>query len=350
MAEIKLVYEQVKEFIEEEAKTKKPGEFLRSEVQYSSLFNISRPTVRKAVDILVDKGLVRRIPGKGLKVAQPDKDIKKGTLLIAIPYRPDDGFSYNMVMGCVDAANQKGLPYRIANQPEPEERLEYLDSINLKDYCAAVAIVHNKTDRDILNLLLDRSIPTVLADNPVVDINCPYVVTNDYRGGYICGEYLSGMGHSRILYISLDRNVQTVIKRERGFEKAMEDNGMDMDDVSVVRLKKDEDIIGFLNKNEGEYTAICGYSDIPVIMAYNVLTKKGIRVPEQVSLMGYGNFSFSSLLKVPLTTICMPVYDMGFKAAQMAVNMGNNTDKGKRIVLDVSIIERESVIRQKGIT
>ena len=115
MSEIKLVYQQIKQYIEDELKNKKPGEFINSEVQYSLMFNVSRPTVRKAVDELAASGVVKRIPGKGLVAADPKKQQIQRNLLFFIPYVPDDGFFYNMVMGCIDAANKNGFSYKVIN-------------------------------------------------------------------------------------------------------------------------------------------------------------------------------------------------------------------------------------------
>lgn len=348
MPEIKLVYQQIKHYIENELENKKPGEFLNSEVQYSLLFNVSRPTVRKAVDELVLSGLVKRIPGKGLAVADPKNRPAQGNLLFLIPYIPDDGFFYNMVMGCIDAANKCNFSYKVLNHSTPLKRPNYMDyteKINLDDYSAAVLTVYdNDSDYKLLNLMEKKNFPYVLVDNPIESLDCHYVITDDCRGGYLSGEYLVKKGHTKILYITRKGSIYTVRTREKGFRKALSDYNVSISDKNFIYLKNDEDILKLLPDLKFNYTAICGYSDLPVILAYNTLADMGIKVPEQVSLMGYGNFIYSQMLKVPLTTISMPVYDMGYKAVEMAVNMVKGIPLvEKRMVLDVDIIERNSV-------
>lgn len=345
MPEIKLVYQQIKEYIEQELKSKKPGEFLGSEVQYSSLFNVSRPTVRKAVDELVNSGLVRRLPGKGLVVADAENGAPKGTMLFLIPYVPDDGFFYNMVMGCVDAANNSGFGYKIFNYFSPDERLEALKDINLSEYSAAVLTAYeNEFDYELLGILERAKLPFVLVDNPVENYDCAHVITDDFKGGYLSGNYVIKKGHNKILYITLENNIQTVRRREKGFRKALEDNGISLPDEYIIRLKNDEEIMNLLPEIKIDYTAICGYSDLPVIMSYNILSGRGVQIPGQVSLMGYGNFKYSEILKVPLTTISIPVYDMGYRAVDMAVNIVKGSGRAEKITLDVGVVERSSVV------
>ena len=82
MAKIKRVFEQIEETIERDALQLSPGEFLPSEMQYSRTLAVSRLTVRKAVDGLVRSGLVQRIPGKGLMVAEAHAAPEQKRLLL----------------------------------------------------------------------------------------------------------------------------------------------------------------------------------------------------------------------------------------------------------------------------
>lgn len=344
MPEIKQVYQQIREYIEKEARKSRPGESLNSEVQYCALFKVSRPTVRKAVDELIKEGLVKRLPGKGLFAADGQKDLDKAPLLFLIPYFPEDGFFYNMVMGCVDASNKAGFGYKIINSVSPEERLDQLREVRLSSYSAAILTAYeNEYDKAAINTLRENNLPFVLVDNLKKDVDCPYVITDDFKGGYLSAEYLVKKGHRDILYITLDTGNNTVERRETGFKKALQDYGINIPSRNFLHIKNDEDIKELLPGIKTEYTAICSYSDLPVIIALSLLQGTGIRVPQEVSLMGYGNFKYGELLHTPLTTISMPVYDMGYKAAEMAVDMAVNHSLGSKVTLDVEIIERASV-------
>jgi len=337
LAEIKRVYEQIKEHIVKEAAKKQPGEYLRSEVQYSRLFKVSRPTVRKAVEELLREEVVDRIPGKGIVVHERKQ--KKGTLLLSIPYVPDDGFFYNMINGCIDASNRSGYDYVIANHTSTRERYEYIKTLDIKRFQAAVITVHSEQDLEILKYFSKASLPFILVDNPVDGADCPYVITDDFSGGYMMAEYLIRKGHIGILYLTLDRKINTVMRREAGFRKALEDNGVMIREERIVKLARDEDVKEIIRGSVKGCSAVFAYSDLPVIMAYNELVEKGMRVPDDISLAGYGDFAYSSMLPVPLTTVRMPVYDMGYKAVEIICDK----EMDRKLVLDVELVERQTV-------
>lgn len=344
MPEIKLIYQQIRELIEQEAKSKAPGEPLPSEVQYSLRYKVSRPTIRKAVDELVDAGIVNRVPGKGLLAGAPFYQPKKGNLLFLVPYIPDDGFFYNMVMGCVSTANTLGFDYRIVNSSSSIDRLAAVQKINLESYSAAIMNAYdNEYDQQLLEYFQAKRFPLVLVDNPLEKFDLPYVITDDYKGGYLAGKHLLERGHKKIIYITKNKNVHTVKTRETGFRKAFEEKGLTPGEEYFIRLNHDNDIIVRLKEFSHEYTAICGYSDLPVIKAFYALAEQGIAVPDDVSLVGYGNFKYSEYLPVPLTTINIPVYEMGCKATEMAAAMINRAKKPEKLMLDVEMIIRSSV-------
>jgi LacI family transcriptional regulator len=111
----------------------------------------------------------------------------------------------------------------------------------------------------------------------------------------------------------------------------------------IITLHKDEDIMSIIPKISLKYTAICGYSDLPVIMAHNTLLHMGVKIPEEVSFLGYGNSKASELLYTPLNTISLPSYDMGQRAAAMLINHIKGQDELEGVVLGVELIERKSV-------
>lgn len=344
MSQIKLVYQQIKEYIEKEASGKKTGDSLPSEVQYSLQFNVSRPTVRKAVDELIRAGIVRRVPGKGLLVGKREEATAQGKLLFAIPYIPGDGFFYNMLMGCIDAANTAGFGYKIIHLHSGEDRLRAIGECDLSTYLGVVLTAYeNPHDRGILDLLNQADLPYILVDNPLEGVDCPYVITDDYGGGYLVGEHLVRNGHSSMLYLSLSGEIQTVRRRERGFRDALNDAGIDLSGVNFLYEENEADLPGLFDFVQQKYTAVCGYSDLRVIQAYNLLTSRGVKIPDDISLLGYGNFTYSELLPVPLTTISMPVFEMGWKAATMLADMIHTGKPGERVTLDIQLVERASV-------
>ena len=340
---IQLIYQQVKMQIEKDARRKKHGEHLGTEVGYSQRCKVSRPTVRKAVEELIEAGLIIRVPGKGLIVGPGQPQRPEKPLLFLIPYVPDDGFFYNMVMGCVHAANEGECSYKIMNLSSAAERLEAIKQENLSEYAGVVLTAYeNASDYELLQLLHLRHCPVVLADNPLSRANVPYVITNDYLGGHLAGTYLVERGHRDILYLTIDTENHTVVKRKEGFLAALKAHDILLPETYILPLQSDAEAPQALRNVRVKYSAVCAYSDLPIILAYEYLGTQGVLIPDDISLIGYGNFRYSEMLRVPLTTIDMPVYDMGCEAVRQLLKLIRGLPAENR-TLDVRLIERASV-------
>lgn len=224
MAKIKRVFEQIEETIERDALQLSPGEFLPSEMQYSRTLAVSRLTVRKAVDGLVRSGLVQRIPGKGMMVAEAHTAPEQKKLLLSLPYVTCDAEFFITMMGCIDQANELHYSYKILAFTDVRERLERLKDEDLSAYCGAVVSCYESAeDQEMIRLFKEKKLPfIVMGDNksePVV--NC-----DDYNGGYVMGDYLIRHGHRDILFLTSDRPVPSVYRRTEGFRQALRDHDL----------------------------------------------------------------------------------------------------------------------------
>ena len=153
MAKIKRVFEQIEETIERDALQLSPGEFLPSEMQYSRTLAVSRLTVRKAVDGLVRSGLVQRIPGKGLMVAEAHAAPEQKKLQLCLPYVTCDAEIFITMMGCIDQANELHYSYKILAFTDVRERLERLKDEDLSAYCGAVVSCYESAeDQEMIRL------------------------------------------------------------------------------------------------------------------------------------------------------------------------------------------------------
>ena len=94
---------------------------------------------------------------------------------------------------------------------------------------------------------------------------------------------------------------------------------------------------------EKKVSSIFAFNDMAAYGAYSQLRKKGLRVPEDISLVGYDDIFFSELLDVPLTTVRQPIYDMGQEAAkQLVEEVESKTVSHKCITFQPELIRRES--------
>ena len=90
------------------------------------------------------------------------------------------------------------------------------------------------------------------------------------------------------------------------------------------------------------YTTIASFSDTNVIDCFNILKEMEIEVPRQVALMGYGNLVGGRLLEVPLSTVEMPIFEMGVQACRMMIDYLEGRGTLDKRIMDVRLIERQS--------
>ncbi|MDI6619504.1 MAG: GntR family transcriptional regulator [Clostridiales bacterium] len=314
----KRIFEQVRELIEEEARDKKPGEALDTEVNYARRFGVSRPTVRKAVEDLISIGLISRIPGKGLVMAVQDETPYRGKLLIAIPCDTGDGFLFRVMMGCVEEANLLGFDYKILSTKDSASRLEQVKHEHISDFCAVITCCYEEdAEYELISYLKRKGLPVILIDNPPRHIDVPCITCDDYDGGYKMGTYLAKKGHRSIINISIDRPVLTIERRNKGFLQAMEDASVNYDKSLIINGTQ-EFYSRFTPRDfkSGKYTAICSHTSLMIYDISGWLYKNGLSIYDDVSIMGYGDLAYVPMQNVFLTSIGVPIYEMGKGAVE----------------------------------
>ncbi len=331
MVKIKRVYEQIRDKIEQDALSLTPGEFLSSEMSYSRMLDVSRLTVRKAVDDLVRAGLVRRIPGKGLVVSDRDRPRRPSLrLLLSLPYVAYDSDFFQVTMGCIDRANELGLDYRVLSYTDPQERLDRLTQEDLSLYDGAVVCFYESPEDDrMLDLIRRSRLPFIqVNENDGPD---PSICADSFNGGYIMGEYLIRCGHRDILFITSDRPVTSVRKRTDGFRQALMDNDLPVREDYFLSFADPGDPLlpihaelrslpaeaePFLRR-EKPFTALCGYSSLPILSMLGQLHRLGWQVPQDVSVVTYGNAPYFEAQAIPLTSVLTPNHEMGSRAVEL---------------------------------
>lgn len=169
------------------------------------------------------------------------------------------------------------------------------------------------------------------------------LLIDNFDGGRQVGAYLSEMGHRRVLCIS-DNDICMDADRMAGCRSEMPDGGVDFLCVPMERegrLQLYEEQLERLRS----YTAIFAVSDVYAIELLYFLQGHGVRVPEDVSIVGFDNISLSAQVYPGLTTVGQNVQERARMAMEELSRLKENPTGGKEIVLPVSLVIRESVRR-----
>ena len=206
-----------------------------------------------------------------------------------------------------------------------------------------------------LELVRASGIPTVLLDAyPAGAEKFPgvsWVVCDDVRGGQLATEHLLELGHQKILFLAGPNGSSSSAGRFSGYQRALAAAGVPYGDERVFLADTDIEsgrkAISQALSEKVEFTAIVAYNDSVAIGAAEALAQQGFRVPDDVSLVGFGDGTLATYYRVPLTTVRVPQTEMGETAVRLALEL----QRGKAVqprTLPVEIIVRESTRKRDG--
>ncbi|TDD18894.1 LacI family transcriptional regulator [Kribbella turkmenica] len=194
-----------------------------------------------------------------------------------------------------------------------------------------------------------RGSQLVLCGRPSLPDGVPaLVVEYDNRGGaYAATSHLLSMGHRRILTLTGPERSTTTIGRVDGYRRAYVDFGVEVDPTLLIACRADRSG-GYQGCRQAlasdlDFTAIFAHNDVMASGALAALRESGLRVPEDVSLVGYDNIPVAQELWPPLTTVYMPHEEMGKAAVRLALERPEPGSGRERQLLGTHIVIRESV-------
>ena len=173
------------------------------------------------------------------------------------------------------------------------------------------------------------------------------VDTDLYLGGYIATEYLIKLGHTRIACIDSYISEISHLSRTEGYLKALRDNNITIDYDLIVKSDSSEQggrvAMNNLLKSKKPFTAVFIQNDVMALHAYQVIKEAGLLIPDDISIVGFDDISFSQISDPPLTTIEQPKYEMGCEAMKMLKFLIDNPgEKIKKKIFQPKLIVRNS--------
>ncbi len=189
-------------------------------------------------------------------------------------------------------------------------------------------------------------VPVVAFDRYFENSECPLVMTDNLNGAKSVVEYLISLGHTRIACIS-GPDTNSSYERLEGYKQALTENNITVEE-SLVRKGDYRYESGYrLTKEliEHKPTAIFVCNDMMAYGAYKALKESGLSIPDDISIVGFDDLMFSSMLSVPLTSVRQDIDGMCDKICQLTLGaLGGSNDNGV-YMFAAKIVHRESVKR-----
>jgi len=206
---------------------------------------------------------------------------------------------------------------------------------------------------DYIETLTLRNFPFVLIDHQGTTENCPAVGATNWQGAYTATEYLILLGHKRIGFISGSMDLGCAQDRLKGYRSALRTYHIPEAPELVYEgtFFQPDGYSGactLLNLDDPP-TAIFASNDVMAMGAMDAVRNQGLRIPDDISVVGFDNIPQSAMVHPPLTTVQQPLEQMGRVAVQMLINILKNMEKDtSRIELPTELIFRGSTSYPNG--
>ena len=161
------------------------------------------------------------------------------------------------------------------------------------------------------------------------------VLPDNHGGGYAVGNHLLGLGHRRVAVVTGSRRLTTIADRLAGVEDAITQAGLSFADVPVVEAEftrqGGKQAAETVLAEHPDVTAVLALNDDMAIGVLSVLRARGVAVPQQVSVAGFDDVAVAQDLSPSLTTVRLPMVDMGAKALELALSPPSPRPRRRRV-------------------
>jgi DNA-binding LacI/PurR family transcriptional regulator len=295
-----------------------PGERLKGEAEYIQTYSVSSITVRKAMDGLAQEGYLRRVKGKGSFVSDKWQSGYSKRVAVIMPFigQPDISL-LKIQLGIQQYLNLIGYSLIV----------DWYDSSNSTERAAVDKVINQHVEgilyysmdptvnRVLFNDLQKKNIPFVCIDRYDIFRRYNYVGADNYSGGALAARHLLDLGHKKLRYLSLNFSLSSERERYDGFCSVLHREGIDFGLNHVIQKNDFEQLAGEIRG--GQVTGVFCANDFSAMNLIEGLKKLDIRVPRDLSVIGFDKWAGLDHTGLNLTTIRQDFYATGMAAAKL---------------------------------
>lgn len=322
---------------------------LPTEAELCAQHVVSRITVRKALDILAAEGVIERTPGRGTFVRRGEMpkvaDVRGLVVAINVTDLPGTlNFVALQVLGAGEFLEQHGAHVCMKRNPHTAEDVEaFIVDCGRNHIGGLLAYAHDDVSvRVLVDGAARAGVPAVAMNTRLDDRSVDYVTCDNVLGGRLSAEYLLNLGHRKAAFVTPFNDV-SLRDRWAGFSRRFEEGGGKAS--CFARWTECLDPAQDFLKVAEEFTAVqCGLDKFAAELVKQLLSRH-IRVPEDISVIGYDNcVAYCEHAAVPITTVAQPAEEMGRRAAQLLWERlaGLAPAEPRRVLMTPSLVIRGS--------
>lgn len=285
------------------------------------------------------------------------KQVEHPNLLVVVPdritsYDDNDHFHFyhDMIWGLESAIRKSGYNAIIVRVDLAMEQNLILPG-QFDDINYAGIVLFGIMEKAYAEMIWKLDVPLVMLDSYYRDLPCPAVTSANMEGAYQAAEYLIGRGHHRIGFIGPVNLTTSHEERWYGFWRAMQQSGIRVEEKWCLTYSSGyhstrQEISELLGRMDQMPTAFfCGNDRIALLLS-EVLQERGIRVPADISIMGFDDLNMSAASAPPLTTMRVNKMGMCNAAVEMLISQHQPSREAVRWSIHPELVERSSTTGQ----
>lgn len=327
----------------------RPGQRLPSIRELSSLLGVNYLTARQAVAKLAADGVVSTSQGRGTYVSDPKQNSTKLALVLPNLVSP---LSDQVASGIHEVMSSRGAEFSIFNSYEkPEVEVENINRIMQTGLQGAIifSTMRLASIYAILRLIL-KGVPVVLVDRYFEDVPTWCATADNVGGAYQATQLLIKAGRRRIGFVS-DVTNTTTRNRLAGYRKALSEAGVVSDESLLGIVPADSDdtrtVTAELLSRKPRPDAIFFGNDLRALLGIQVIKSLGLKIPDDIAVVGFDDMPMTHLSDPPLTTIRQDGVQLGRLAAELFWEQVRLDPEVRRLhpqtrVMPVEVVRRAS--------
>jgi DNA-binding LacI/PurR family transcriptional regulator len=338
----------------------KAGDQLGSHAELSLDYGVSLITVTKALAVLSNEGFIFSRVGKGTYVAQRTVGVSlNGHPTIGLVIRDVRSPFFSRVMHSVEsAAYELGYHVLISNSSGKVQK-EEAQIARFREFSVDGMIIasmsHKYHATPTVRKLLHQGFPFVMVSY-IADEDVPFVGSDHEQGAYIATEYLIRQGYQRIGYINGERGNLVGELRRRGYDNALKDHARRADKNYMFHLRMRGERHDYRSGYEigKKFTtlhlrpdAVFVYNDLSALGFQDAILEYGLRIPDDVAIVGFDDIERGEYAPVPLSTVRQPTKLIGKEAVSLLMSLIRGKKTNIRHVLNTKLIIRASSGKKK---
>lgn len=268
----------------------------------------------------------------------------------------DQPFFPQIARGVEDAAAEAGYSVFLCNAASDSKRELHAFERLRGHRVAGIISFSSRLSDEAVEQAIGGLFPVVMANRELLDARGNVIWHGYETGSQLAVEHLITLGRRRIVFLGLEAHSNIDSIKQRGYEAALTAAGLPLDQELIVRTAGElgrgfnalaqggHAAVASLIERGIEFDAIFASNDLPAIGAMHYLTAAGVQIPDDVAVVGFGGANVSGLVTPTLSTVQIPLYEMGATAFNALLDRINHEDRGERLVQELP----ELIVRQSS--